>query len=105
MVLLASSGRASAQGFDLTLFLGRAFPICDERLTLRPPTPTVPGVDITVIGSPLIKADGGPVFGGALACEFGVFGIEGRLAATDVGLELTGAPIRFEPSSSMRRQG
>ena len=51
----------------------------------------MPGVDISVVGSPLIKADGGPVFGGALAFEFGVFGIEGRLDATEVGLEFTGA--------------
>ena len=57
----------------------------------RPSTPTVPGVDIDVVGSPLIKADGGPVFGGALAFEFGVLGIEGRLDATEVGLEFTGA--------------
>ena len=90
-VLLASGGRADAQGWDLTFFVGRAFPTYDERLTLRPSTPTVPGVDIDVVGSPLIKADGGPVFGGALAFEFGVLGIEGRLDATEVGLEFTGA--------------
>jgi hypothetical protein len=89
--LLSSGGPAAAQGVDLTIFLGRAFPIYDERLTLRPPTPTVPGVDITVDGSPLIKADGGPVFGGALAFEWGILGIEGRLDATEVGLDLTGA--------------
>jgi hypothetical protein len=90
-VLLGSGGRADAQGFDLTFFLGRAFPIYDERLTLRPSTPTLPGVDVSVVGSPLIEADGGPVFGGALAFEFGVLGIEGRLDATDVGLEFSGA--------------
>ena len=90
-ILLASGGRADAQGWDLTFFVGRAFPTYDERLTLRPSTPTVPGVDIDVVGSPLIKADGGPVFGGALAFEFGVLGIEGRLDATEVGLEFTGA--------------
>ncbi len=84
-------GRAEAQGVDVTFFLGRAFPIYDERLTLRPSTPTVPGVDISVVGSPLIEADGGPVFGGALAFEFGVLGIEGRLDATEVGLAVTGA--------------
>jgi hypothetical protein len=90
-LLLGSGGRAAVQGFDLTFFVGRAFPTYDERLTLRPPSPTVPGVDISVVGSPLIKADGGPVFGGALAFEFGVLGIEGRLDATEVGLEFTGA--------------
>jgi hypothetical protein len=90
-VLLSSSGSAAAQGFDFTVFLGQAFPIYDERLTLRPPTPSVPGVDVTVDGSPLVEADGGLVFGGALAFEWGIFGIEGRLDATDVGLDLTGA--------------
>jgi hypothetical protein len=91
ILFLSSGGIAAAQGVDLTIFYGQAFPIYDERLTLRPPTPTVPGVDITVNGSPLIKADGGPVFGGALAFEWGILGIEGRLDATEVGLELTGA--------------
>jgi hypothetical protein len=89
---LAGERRApEAQGFDLTFFVGRAFPTYDERLTLRPSTPALPGVDISVQGSPLIEADGGPVFGGALAFEFGVLGIEGRLDATDVGLAITGA--------------
>jgi hypothetical protein len=90
-VALSSVGSAAAQGVDLTLFIGKAFPIYDERLTLAPPTPSVPGADVTVIGSPLLKADGGPVFGGALAFEWGLFGVEGRLDATDVALELTGA--------------
>ena len=91
IILLSGAGQAAAQGFDLTLFVGRAFPVYDERLTLRPPTPTVPGVDITVDGSPVIEADGGAVFGGALAFEWGVLGVEGRLDATEVGLEFTGA--------------
>jgi hypothetical protein len=26
----------------------------------------VPGIDISAVGQPVIKADGGPVFGGAL---------------------------------------
>jgi hypothetical protein len=97
-VLLGLGGRADAQGVDLTFFVGRAFPIYDERLTLRPSTPTVPGVDISVVGSPLIEADGGPVFGGALAFEFGVLGIEGRLDATEVGLKFTGARYNLRGS-------
>ena len=91
IVLLGIGRRAEAQGVDLTFFVGRAFPIYDERLTFRPSTPTVPGVDVSVVGSPLIEAAGGPVFGGAVAFEFGVLGIEGRLDATDVGLAFTGA--------------
>jgi hypothetical protein len=94
IVLVGSSGRAAAQGVDLTFFAGRAFPTYDERLTLRPSTPSVPGIDISVIGSPLIKADGGPVFGGALAFEVGILGIEGRLDTSEVALEFTGA--RYE---------
>jgi hypothetical protein len=94
LIVLVGSGRAAAQDIDLTLFIGRVFPTYDERLTLRPSTPTVPGVDVTVVGSPLIKADGGPVFGGAFGIEWGIFGLEGRLDAIDVGLELTGA--RYE---------
>jgi hypothetical protein len=89
--LLCSAAEASAQGFDLTVFAGRAFPIYDERLTLRPSSPSLPGVDITVAGSPILRADGGPVFGAALAFELGLFGIEGRLDATEVGLAFTGA--------------
>jgi hypothetical protein len=89
--LVLAHGTASAQGVDLTVFLGRAYPIYDERLTLRPSVPSLPGVDIGVAGTPEIRADGGPVFGGALAFEFGVFGIEGRLDATEVGFELDGA--------------
>jgi hypothetical protein len=94
-VLLGSTPSSEAQGFDLTLFVGRAFPTYDERLTLRPPKPTLPGIDTSVVGSPLIKADGGLVFGGALALEFGILGIEGRVDATDVALELTGAQYNF----------
>jgi len=93
-VLLTLSGsvrQARAQTVDVTVFAGKAFPIYDERLTLRPSSPVLPGVDITVGGSPILKADGGPVFGAALAFELGIFAIEGRLDATDVGLEFTGA--------------
>jgi hypothetical protein len=89
--VLGAGGRAAAQGFDVSFFVGRAFPTYDEQLTLRPSTPTVPGIDITVDGSPFIDASGGPVFGGALGYEWGVLGIEGRLDLTEVNLDLTGA--------------
>jgi len=95
VVALSSVGSAAAQGLDLTLFVGRAFPIYNERLTLAPPTPSVPGADVTVVGSPLLKADGGPVYGGALAFY----------PSEDFGLEVlvTRTPIKFrleEPFSS-----
>lgn len=89
--LLLAPAIASAQGVDLTIFLGRSYPTFDERLTLRPPAPSLPGADVMVTGRPEIRADGGPVFGGALAFEFGIFAIEGRLDATDVDVELEGA--------------
>jgi hypothetical protein len=91
IALVGSGGRAAAQGVDFTFFVGAAFPTYDERLTFRPPSPTVPGVDVSVVGSPFIKADGGPVFGGALAFEWGVFGIEGRLEALELGFDVGGA--------------
>ena len=94
-VLLGTGARAEAQGFDFTFFVGAAFPTYDELLTYQPSNPTLPGVDISVVGSPLIEADGGPVFGGAVAFEFGVLGIEGRLDATEVGFDLTGARYDF----------
>lgn len=89
--VLGAASRVSAQGVDVTLFTGRAFPTYDERLTLRPGAPSLPGVEINPALSPTLSADGGSVFGIALAVEAGIFGIEGRLDATDVGLEFTGA--------------
>ena len=86
--------RAAAQGVDFTFFVGNAFPVYDERLTLRPPVPSLPGVDVTVVGSPEIRADGGLVFGGAIAFELGILAIEGRVDATDVRFDLRGA--RYE---------
>jgi hypothetical protein len=76
---------------DLTLFLGRAYPIYDERLTIRPSAPSLPGVAITVSGDPVIRADGGPVLGGALAFELGLIGVEARVDGTQVGFEFSGA--------------
>ena len=76
---------------DITLFLGRAYPVYDERMTLRPSAPSLPGVDINVTGEPVIRADGGPVLGGALALELGVLGIEARVDGTEVGFDFSGA--------------
>lgn len=89
--MLFTGRPASAQGVDLMLFIGRAFPVYDERLTLRPSVPSLPGVEITAPASPVLSADGGAVFGVALAVGAGIFGIEGRLDATDVALEFSGA--------------
>lgn len=81
----------AAQGGDFTFFIGGAYPVYDERLTLRPSVPSLPGVDVSVVGTPELRADGGLVFGAALAFELGVLGIEGRLDASDIAFDLTGA--------------
>ena len=93
IVLVGSVSDAAAQGVDLTFFVGRAFPTYDDRLILRPSNPALPGVD--VVGSPQIKAAGGPVFGGAIAVGTGILSLEGRLDSTEVGLEFTGARYNF----------
>lgn len=87
---LGLPGEAWAQRLDLTIFLGRAFPVADDRLTLRPGAPSLPGVDASLSGDPRLEVDGGPVIGAALAVEFGVFAVEGRLDATEVGFDLAG---------------
>lgn len=89
-LLLAGGARhASAQALDATVFGGWAFPLYDERFGIR--NPSFPGVEVTVPGSPEIRADGGGVFGGAVGVSFGAVGIEGRLDATQVALEFSGA--------------
>jgi hypothetical protein len=91
LACLALPPAAYAGQVDLTLFFGRAYPIYDERLTLRPSAPTLPGVDIDVTGEPVIRADGGLVLGGALGFELGVIGVEARVDGTEVGLDFSGA--------------
>lgn len=83
--------RAGAQTIDITMFGGLAWPLYDERLTLRPPGLSLPGVDVTVAETPSLHGDGGPVFGAALAVELGIVGIEGRVDAVDAGIDFTGA--------------
>ena len=89
--LVVSAAGAAAQSVDLTVFGGMAYPLYEERLTFRPSTPSLPGVDVTVPNSPVLSADGGPVFGAAVAVEAGIFGIEGRWDSLDAGIEFTGA--------------
>lgn len=91
IILLAPPAWASAQGLDLTIFTGVAYPLYDERLTLRPGALVIPGVEVTSASSPVLRGDGGPVFGGALAFELGVLGIEGRLDSIGASIEFSGA--------------
>lgn len=86
-------GQALA-GFDLYLFLGRAYPGIDDRLRFDIPAPSIPGVNVSVAGAPEIKADGGLTFGGAIAIEAGVVALEGRLDAINLAFDVTGA--RFD---------
>ena len=89
--LVGSAARVSAQGIDITVFGGIAYPLYEERLTFRPSTPSLPGVDITAAIPPVLRAEGGPVFGTAVAFEAGIFGIEGRWDSLSAGIEFTGA--------------
>src|SRR5690606_13152718 len=83
--------RVQAQGIDITLFGGLAYPLYDERLTLSPANPSIPGVEITSLSTPVLSADGGAVAGGAVALEFGILALEGRLDSVEAGLEFSGA--------------
>jgi len=91
-LLLAVPLEAAAQHVDVTAFAGAAFPVLDGKLVLRAPgAPSLPGFDITATGTPELQTDGGPVFGFAVGLEFGILALEGRLDATDVGFDVTGA--------------
>jgi len=91
-LVLAAPSTGAAQHLDVTVFAGAAFPVLDGQLVLRAPgTPTLPGFEITQVGTPELRTDGGPVYGAAVALEFGVLAIEGRLDATNVGFDVRGA--------------
>jgi hypothetical protein len=94
--LLATAATASAQGLDLTVFTGLAYPLYDERLTLTPGGPSIPGVDVTVADPLVLRGDGGAVVGAAVAYEFqrGLVGIEGRMDSIGAGIDFSGA--RYE---------
>lgn len=89
--MTGSTARAAAQGVDLTVFAGLAYPLYDERLILRPGGLSIPGVEVTNTTNPELKGDGGAVFGAALAFELGIIGIEGRIDSVDAGIDFTGA--------------
>jgi hypothetical protein len=84
---------ALAQGLDVTLFAGRAYPLYEERLTFQPAVPALPGVDVAAAGPLELRAGGGLVAGGAVAFEVGLLAIEGRLDLTDVRLDVTGTRL------------
>lgn len=90
-LVIGAAAPAAAQGVDLTVFAGVAYPLYDERLTLRPGALSIPGVEVTNVMNPELKGDGGAVFGVALAFELGIIGIEGRIDSVDAGIDFTGA--------------
>lgn len=96
---LATSRPAFAQGGDLTLFIGSAYPVDHDRFTLRPSTPSLPGADITVNPTPELRAAGGLVVAGALAFELGVLGIEGRWDSMSLGFDVEGGRYDIRATS------
>ncbi len=97
--LLATPGPTFAQGGDLTLFIGSAYPVDHERFTLRPSTPSLPGADITANPTPELRAAGGLVVAGALAFELGVLGIEGRWDSMSLGFDVDGGRYDIRATS------
>jgi hypothetical protein len=90
VVLTVTAGNSFAQGVDVTLFVGRAYPVYDERLTFTTSLPVLPRVAVRESNPLTITTEGGEVLGAALAVELGVIGIEGRLDATDVAFVVNG---------------
>lgn len=91
--ILITAARVDAQDVDIAVFAGRAFPTYEERLAIGASSP-FPGVDVTVESAPLVRAEGGALFGAAAAVQFRRFGVEARVEAADVGLDFSGA--RFD---------
>ena len=92
VALGATAGPAAGQHVDVTVFAGAAFPILDGDLVVRAPSvPSLPGVDVAATGTPELRVDGGSVFGVAVALEAGIVALEGRLDATSIGFDVTGA--------------
>lgn len=94
LALLTGTPSASAQSVDVTIFAGLAYPTYDERLVLRPGVPSIPGVDVTVTESPILRGDGGGVYGAAVGLGFGLVALEGRLDSIGAGIDFSGA--RYE---------
>jgi opacity protein-like surface antigen len=87
----AAPGAAAADGWDLSVFGGLAYPTYDQRFTVRTPTITpLPGLVITPGGDLTIDGKGGAVFGAAACYEIGVLGIEGRFDSTAIDVRTSG---------------
>ena len=86
--------RVCAQAVDLTVFAGLAYPLYDERLTIRPGDLSIPGVEVTSQSSPVFTGNGGAVFGAALGVELGVVGLEGRFDSIGAAIDFSG--VRYD---------
>ena len=91
-LVLAGARPAFAQGGDVTIFGGYAFPTYSHTFTSSlPSVPALPGIEITPDGNFVLEATGGSVFGGAAAFELGgFFAIEGRFDSTSIKLRSSG---------------
>jgi hypothetical protein len=98
--LTALSTPVRAEGFDISLFGGLAFPTYEQRFTVRAPTVApLPGFVIRPNGDLTIDAKGGTVFGAAVCGEVGgVIGIEARFDSTAIELRTGG--LRYDVSYS-----
>jgi hypothetical protein len=88
--MAATVADSSAQTVDLTMFVGRSYPVYNEQLRFIAALPVFPRVAVRETGPLEITTDSGAVFGGALAVEFGLVAVEGRVDVTAVGFDLSG---------------
>lgn len=90
--LVVHAQPAHADGWDLSVFGGVAFPTYEQQFVVRAPAvPPLPGFVIRPDGDLTIDAKGGTVFGAALAKEFGgVIGLEARFDSTAIDLRTSG---------------
>lgn len=91
VALLFTAAPPAFADWSLLLFLGRTYPTFDDRLSFRIPAPSIPGVLVTVDGTPSLDADGGLTLGAVLAAEAGVIGVEGRIDSANVDFDVEGA--------------
>lgn len=86
-----------AQRVDLSFYGGQALPRYEESIRFAPALPQLPGYEVTASDALALDAAGGPVFGGAIALEFGFLALEGRVDTADVDLETAGVRIDLRP--------
>jgi hypothetical protein len=91
LALLAVPGTAGADGWDLSVFGGLAYPTYEQRFTVRAPTVSpLPGLVIRPNGDLTIDGKGGTVFGVAVCGEIGIFGLEARFDSTAIDIRTSG---------------